>query len=177
LPLLALQILQMKFCKLMDLFAPYLLRAPKSCAESLYEVNTLQHATFAFRDGNSYARHVDLTKKYKILILHEERFRINFFRLIYEGLSVAEFIQVIINRWKLVIYTQSGLSQIIRWLVYWLEDGGKGFDSWQGQETLPVSRGSILVVPIQPLIQWTPASFFARDKWLVRPTSHSHIVE
>lgn len=84
----------MKFCKLMDLLAPYLLRAPKSCAESLYEVSTLQHATFAFRDRNASARHVDLTKKCKNLILHGEIFRINCFRLIYESSSVAEFIQM-----------------------------------------------------------------------------------
>ena len=89
----------MKFCKLMDLCAPYLLHAPKSCTESLYEDSRLQHATFAFRDGKSYARHVDLTKKCKKLILHAELLRINCFRLFYEGLSVAEFIQVIINRW------------------------------------------------------------------------------
>jgi hypothetical protein len=67
-------------CKLMDLFAPYLLHAPKSCEESLDEVSTLQHPSFAFRDGNSYARHVDLPKKCKNI--HEERFRINCFRLI-----------------------------------------------------------------------------------------------
>lgn len=78
---LAFQILQMKFCKLMDLFAPYLLHTPKSCSESLYEVSTLQHATFAFGDGNAYARRVDLTKKYINLILLGELFRINCFRL------------------------------------------------------------------------------------------------
>jgi hypothetical protein len=59
-----------------------------------------------------------------------------------------------------------------------LDDGGKGFVSWQGQETLSFLRKSILVVPIQPLIQWVPASFFfARDKLVVRPTTHSHLVE
>lgn len=72
----------MKFCKLMDLFAPYLLHAPKSYTESLYEVSTLQHVTFEFRDGNAYARHVDLTKKCKNLILHGELFRVKCFRLL-----------------------------------------------------------------------------------------------
>ena len=95
--LLALQIFQIKFRKLMDLFAPYLLHAPKSSAESLYEVSRLQHAKFAIRDGNSYARHFDHTEKCKNVIFHGELFRINCFRLFYEGLSVAEFIQVIIN--------------------------------------------------------------------------------
>lgn len=88
----------MKFCKLMDLFPPYLLHAPQSCAESLYEVSRLQLATFAFRDDNSRARHVDLTNKFKVLNLHGKICRINCFLLNYEGQSVAEYIQVIINK-------------------------------------------------------------------------------
>jgi hypothetical protein len=71
---------------------------PATCAESLYEVSRLKHATYTSRDGNSYGGHVDLTKKCKNLILHGKLFRINCFRLFYEGLSIAEFIQVKINR-------------------------------------------------------------------------------
>jgi hypothetical protein len=71
---------------------------PSIMHRSLYQVSRLQHATLAFRD-NSRARHVDLTKKGKPLIPHGKIFRINCFLLNYEGPSVAECIQVIINRW------------------------------------------------------------------------------
>lgn len=58
-----------------------------------------------------------------------------------------------------MIYTRIDLSRKSRRLVYWLDNGGKGFDSCQEEETLLVSRASILVVHIQPIIQWAPESF------------------
>lgn len=68
------------------------------------------------------------------------------------------------------MYTRSDLSEIVRILVYWLNNEGKGFDSWQEEETLLVSRASILVVHIQPLIQWAPAFFFSQriSDWCVQ---------